>query len=281
MKNTNRFFAFLLLLCALTLNCNTKEPEHVSPPAQSTASDSTQQTGKTTAAKEKVRPEDRKEVPILCYHRITNIGKIGDYTVSEDAFREQMKTLADSGYHSVLPDQLYDYLTNGTPLPSKPVMITFDDTRAEHATIARPVLEQHGFKGVFFLMTVSINRPNYMTTEQIKGLSDAGHAVESHTYDHQNMKKLPAEEYDRQVVKPTQKIESITGKPVRYFAYPFGLWNEQAVEGLKKYEVRAAFQLSEKKSTDNPLYSIRRIIVPGQWSTKTMMRSMKQTFKLI
>ena len=36
--------------------------------------------------------------------------------------------LADSGYHTILPDQLYDYLTKGTPLPSKPIMLTFDDT---------------------------------------------------------------------------------------------------------------------------------------------------------
>jgi peptidoglycan/xylan/chitin deacetylase (PgdA/CDA1 family) len=33
----------------------------------------------------------------------------------------------------------------------------------------------------------------------------------------------------KQVDKPSQELERITGKPVDYFAYPFGLWNKQAV----------------------------------------------------
>jgi peptidoglycan/xylan/chitin deacetylase (PgdA/CDA1 family) len=35
-------------------------------------------------------------------------------------------------------------------------------------------MEKHGFKGVFFVMTVLINRPNYLTKEQIAALSDTG-----------------------------------------------------------------------------------------------------------
>ena len=78
----------------------------------------------------------RKQVPILCYHRLENKNSTSDYTVSINSFKEQLKLLADSGYHSVLPDQLNDYLINRTPLPSKPFMLTFDDTRQEHYSIA-------------------------------------------------------------------------------------------------------------------------------------------------
>ena len=49
----------------------------------------------------------RKQVPILCYHRIENKNTSSDYTVSIDAFKAQMKLLADSGYHTILPDQLF------------------------------------------------------------------------------------------------------------------------------------------------------------------------------
>jgi hypothetical protein len=40
-------------------------------------------------------------------------------------FQQQMKFLADNGYHTILPDQLYDYLLTGKDLPPNPVMITF------------------------------------------------------------------------------------------------------------------------------------------------------------
>ena len=102
----------------------------------------------------------RHQVPILCYHRIENKNTSSDYTVSVASFKDQMKLLADSGYHTILPDQLYDYLAKGTPLPSKPFMLTFDDTRLEHYTIAAPEMEKHGFRGVFFVMTIPIGRPS-------------------------------------------------------------------------------------------------------------------------
>src|SRR5882757_5931334 len=75
----------------------------------------------------------RKQVPILCYHQIrdwkpTDSKMAKDYIMPPATLREQLKMLHDSGYHSILPDQLYAYLTNGAALPSKPIMLTFDDT---------------------------------------------------------------------------------------------------------------------------------------------------------
>jgi peptidoglycan/xylan/chitin deacetylase (PgdA/CDA1 family) len=269
---------FSLALSALLIYCTEK------PAQPETASQKKEET--KTAAKEE--PDtiasvttilQRPQVPILCYHRIDDSRKPDDYNVKLASFKEQMKTLADSGYHTILPDQLYDYLTKGTPLPSKPFMITFDDTRKEQFTVAATEMKKYNFKGVFFVMTISINRPNYMTSEEIKQLSDEGHVIASHTLDHQNTKKLKEkEEWDRQIIKPSQRIESITGKSVSYFAYPFGLWNDTAVAHIKNYGFKAAFQLTEKRSEAEPLYTIRRTLVPGSWSTPNLLKRMRTMF---
>ena len=124
----------------------------------------------------------KKQVPILCYHQIRN-WKVSDsevakvYIVPPATFKAQLKMLADSGYHTILPDQLVDYLTKGGKLPSKPIMLTFDDTCEEQFSLAAPELKKYGFKAVFFIMTVSIGRPRYMTSEQIKQLSNEGHVI--------------------------------------------------------------------------------------------------------
>ena len=186
--------------------------------------------------------------------------------------------LADSGFHSILPDQLYDYLTKNRPLPVKPVMLSFDDTDLGQFTVGFPEMKKYGFKGVFFIMTVSIGRPNYMTREQIKELSDAGNLIGSHTWDHHNVKKYQGKDWEIQIDKPTRLLESITGKPVRYFAYPFGLWNQQAIPELKKRNFLAAFQLITKRDDLEPLYTIRRMIVPGYWGNATLYTSMKRNF---
>ena len=226
----------------------------------------------------------RKQVPILCYHQLrdwrprdSEMAKT--YIVGEANFREQVKMLADSGYHSILPDQLYDYLLHNKPLPEKPVMFTFDDTNLDHYSVAAPVLEQYGFRGVFFVMTVSLGRPNYMTRAQVKELSDAGHIIGSHTWDHQNVKKYTEKDWATQIEKPSRQLEEITGKPTEYFAYPFGLWNEQAIPELKKRNIKAAFQLATSRDTNEPLYTIRRIIASGYWSPKQLHKSLVNSFQ--
>ena len=226
----------------------------------------------------------RKQVPILCYHHVkdwtpSTSARAKDYIVPVEVFKQQMKLLADSGYHTILPDQLYNYLANGTPLPSKPVILTFDDTDLEQFTIAAPEMKKYGFKGVFFIMTVSLNRPNYMSKEQVKALSDDGHEIGSHTWDHHNVKQYQEADWETQIDKPTKQLEAITGKPVKYFAYPFGLWNPQAIPELKKRGFVAAFQLATARDEKDPLHTIRRIIVPGSWSNSTLMKSMERSFK--
>ena len=227
----------------------------------------------------------KAQVPVLCYHHIRE-PKPGQsetfksYSVSPSQFAEQMKALKDSGYESILPNQLYDHLVYDHPLPPKPVMLTFDDTDEEQFTIGAKEMEKNGFKGVFFIMTISINRPRYMSKEQIKELADKGNAVESHTWDHHMVTKYQGDDWNIQFVKPRKTIEDITGKPALYFAYPFGLWNQAAIPELKKAGFKMAFSLSTKRDSTEPLYTVRRMIVPGQWSTTGMIKAMKQTFKL-
>jgi len=225
----------------------------------------------------------RTQVPILCYHqirdwRVTDSKQARDYIVPVAAFEAQIKMLADSGYHTISADQLNNYLIYGAALPAKPVMLTFDDTDLPQYTIAKPVMEKYGFKGLFFIMTVSLGRPNYMTKDQVKQLSDAGNEIGSHTWDHKNIKKFTDVDWAIQIDKPTKTLETITGRQVKYFAYPFGLWNTAAIPQLKKHGFIAAFQLSEKRDENDPLFTIRRMIVPGAWTAGNLKAWMNRTF---
>lgn len=225
----------------------------------------------------------RKEVPILCYHNIKDFSaSAGEmtktYTVKPAAFAEQMKALADAGYNSILPDQLYDYLLYNKSLPEKPIMITFDDTRGEQYSIGAAEMKKYNFKGVFFVMTVSINRPNYLSAAEIKDLSDSGNTIAAHTWDHHMVTKYTAEDWNTQLVKPKAKLEGIIEKPISYFAYPFGLWNKEAIPEIKKSGYNMAFILSTKRDSIDPLYTVRRMIVSGNWSTERMMKAVETTF---
>lgn len=221
-----------------------------------------------------------REVPVLCYHNIkTNVeGKSPDYTIRLDQFRAHIKMLYDSGYNTIPLDQLYESLTKGVPLPPKPIIITFDDTHLEHYTMAAPVLSHVGFRGVFFAMAVVIGKQGYMTTAQIKLLSDSGHTIGGHTWDHPDLRKLDKKEWDYQLSKPKHQLEQITGKSINCFAYPYGAWNEISIQELKARGITTAFQLSNKQSQKEPMYTIRRLMVAGNWTPDALYKRIKGSF---
>ena len=267
---------FICTACILTA-CNNPEGNTVRTVVEKKATDSMSvvNNAKVILAKQ--------QVPVLCYHHIREAKpgqseRFKSYSVSPDQFAAQMKTLKDSGYETILPDQLYNYLVHNGPLPPKPVMLTFDDTDEEQFTIGAKEMKANGFKGVFFIMTISINHSHHMTKEQLKELSDDGNVVESHTWDHHMVTGYKGDDWTIQFVNPRKTIEDITGKPANYFAYPYGLWNEAAFPELKKAGFKMAFNLSTARDSTEPLYTIRRMIVPTQWSTTGMIKAMKKTF---
>lgn len=276
----------------LVSGCQSKSQTNTKAPDQQEASASNETPAADNAKQidiEKVKVADaktilaRKQVPVLCYHQIrdwraTDSKASKDYIIPIATFKEHIKMLADSGYHTILPDQYYDYLNNGTPLPSKPIMLTFDDTEHNQYAIAAPEMKKHGFKAVFFIMTVSIGRPNYMTKTQIKELSDAGNVIGSHTWDHHNVKKYAGKDWELQIDKPTKTLEGIIGKKITHFAYPFGLWNPEAIPELKKRGMKSAYILATKRDEKDPLFTIRRIIASGYWSARTLNNSIKNSF---
>lgn len=218
----------------------------------------------------------KQQVPVLCYHRITD-GKKGDYTVTPSTFKQHMKILVDSGYHSISPDQLYNYLVSDSSLPPKPVMITFDDSRVEHSSIAAPELEKNGFRGAFFIMTITHNKKNYMTKDQIAGLAKAGHTIGLHTWDHTMVVKYKSpEDWQKQIVAPAQKLEGIIGGSVQYMAYPNGVYNHESAQEMAKY-MKLSFSLSTKRDSLLPLQCIRRIIVP-ECTPQRLLKSMQKSF---
>lgn len=293
----NRFWNFRALLSAplffvLFVNCKQSAEHKITPREEKNSKPGP---GKKTdvATADAATILSRKEVPILCYHHIEDVlPRKSELFVTTANFKAQMKMLADSGFHTVTPDQLYDYLINGSALPDKPVMITYDDNDEDGFSIAKTEMDKYGFKGVYFIMTVTIGKPNYMSKEQLKQLSDEGHIIASHTWDHHRVdryktvdtilvgaKKKVVNDYDAQLTDPKKTLEQIIGKPIEYFAYPYGLWKPEAIPEIKIRGIKMAFQLSTKRDNTEPLYTVRRMIVAPSWTPQGVLKVMKSTFK--
>jgi peptidoglycan/xylan/chitin deacetylase (PgdA/CDA1 family) len=274
-----KFIIFSTIILALIVfSCNSADKQH---PTGNSGLVTKTASGKditvvTQTENTSVQIYAKPEIPVLCYHRITDSRK-GDYIVSLATFSAHMKILADSGYHSISPSQLYDYLVYNKALPSKPVVISFDDSREEHLTIAAPVMEKYGFRGVFFIMTITYNKKNYMTKEQIAQLAKAGHTIGLHSWDHTMVTKYKeASDWQKEVSEPKEKLERIVDKRVEYWAYPNGVYDHKGAEELSKY-FKLSFTLYSKRDSDLPLQTVRRMIVP-ECTPQRLLKSMHRTF---
>jgi peptidoglycan/xylan/chitin deacetylase (PgdA/CDA1 family) len=224
----------------------------------------------------------RSRVPVLCYHQIRPV-RPGDapsarpYIVDPGTFARQIRALDRAGYEPVGAQALVDHLARGAPLPPRPVVLTFDDGSAGQYRAALPVLRRHGFTATFFVMTVALDKPGWLTRRQVRALDRAGMTIGAHTWDHQPVPDYAQDDWRTQVDAPTRELSRLVGHPVRLFAYPFGRWRPEAIPHLWHAGLRAGFQLAGEVAPAHPLWSIRRIIVPG-WSPSRLLREIRADF---
>jgi peptidoglycan/xylan/chitin deacetylase (PgdA/CDA1 family) len=223
------------------------------------------------------------DVPVLCWHQLRD-WRPGDSASARatlicppTAFRVQLDALHDGGYITISPDQHLAHLTTGAPLPPKPVLLTFDDSQGSQITTGVPELERRGMHAAFFVMTVPLGKPKWMSRDDVRRLHDAGHTVAAHTYDHRRADRYAGTDWDVQLAQPRAELEAITGAPVRHFAYPYGDWNPGDFPHLDAAGYVTGYQLAEQPvDPTRPLLSLRRTLVGSTWDGPALASAMSR-----
>jgi len=97
-----------------------------------------------------MKSNNAPSVPVLMYHHVTPA--YSRLSVRSHRFEGQIASLARRGYTSLTAQQFADYL-QGAPVPSKSVLITFDDGYLDNWVHAHPVLQRYGMHAVLFVIT--------------------------------------------------------------------------------------------------------------------------------
>jgi peptidoglycan/xylan/chitin deacetylase (PgdA/CDA1 family) len=115
------------------------------------------------------------------------------------------------------------------------VSLTFDDGSAAFYSGAYQQLKSRGFKTTQYIPTAELNAEGswMMTPGQLAELSEAGNEIGSHSVTHPDLTTLADDELKREVQEPKSLLESIIGKEVVDFAYPFGAYDARVIDALK------------------------------------------------
>ncbi len=210
-------------------------------------------------------PRRTLQVPILMYHRIAVLN--GDepavtvgLTVDPGEFQLQMAWLHDHGYHTISQLQLFQALEEGKPLPSKPIMLTFDDGYRGIATVAAPIMSQHGYSGTAYVITDRIAQnpkaaPTWLTWSQLRLLEKRGWDIGSHTVSHTEIPHMSEEAAMRTLRQSRFALERHLGHPVQWFCYPAGSVDQKAVDEVRKagYVLATTTKSGDTLSAQDPL----------------------------
>ncbi len=180
---------------------------------------------------------------ILMFHSVLpDEYECNNWTVSVSQLRSYLQWLQDHGYTTVLPRQI----AAGEALPSRAVLITFDDGYATNYTLAYPILQEFGAKAVISPVVRCLDEENsdFLTWDQCREMVGSGLVeIGSHTYDHHSyddcLKRLEGESRENyedrifpDIDKSVQRIQEELGESVTFFAYPNGLYDSWSNEHL-------------------------------------------------
>ncbi len=111
----------------------------------------------------------------------------------------------------------------------KYVALTFDDGPSRKCTpVLLDGLKERDVHATFFLMGKNIEG----NEDIVKRMSDEGHLIGNHSYEHIQLTKAGPEAVCEAVEHTQKQIEAITGKRPEYIRPPYGDWNEELEEEI-------------------------------------------------
>ncbi len=213
-------------------------------------------------------------VPILMYHYIGNNPNPKDtarnsLSVAPEKFDAEMGYLVSHGYTPISLDTLFAIDSGGVKAPAKPIVLTFDDGYIDFYTTAYPILRKYNFHAVSFIPTGLIGGGYYMKWSQIKEIQGSGLVTfEGHTVSHPNLAGLSGAAALKELQDGKNVLQSQTGYPVNFIAYPYGISNNLVLDLARK----AGFVggLGTWSSRDTGIsFNMPRIRISGQMDLKT------------
>lgn len=239
-------------------------------------------------------------IPILMYHQVAEIPLAQDprgLAVSPSRFEQQMNYLYENGFHCIT---LYDVVRNnrdGWKLPSRPIVITFDDGYQNVLTNASPILNKYGFTATIFLVANQLGTESnwwgqdgafsgqLLKREEILEMIHAGFTMGSHSMNHRFLDELDEKLALDEIKQSKEFLEGQLDTSIDFFSYPFSRKNAKTEKLVEQSGYLAAcagysgrwgiFNLWRVPIHKNDSLFIFGLKVRGFYNLRTFLRESK------
>jgi len=172
----------------------------------------------------------KKGLPILMYHKISN-DQCDSLTVKVDDLEKQLQYFKSNNYKSLSFNELKSIYDQKKPIPSKSVILTFDDGYLNNKIYLLPLLEKLGMKATIFLPLSYLGKVNVwdsgneplMDLDTVKAIAKLPFIeLGIHSFTHKNYKTLSLDEIDKDLRLCDDFLKTNHLPVVKVLAYPYG-----------------------------------------------------------
>ena len=177
--------------------------------------------------------DEKVPMIVLYYHRIAD-DEANPWTTSNRMFARQIDWLRRR-FEFISLEEAQRRIRRG--LNYRPcVSITFDDGYADNCQQAIPLLIREQIPCTYFVTLHNVisgepfshdlihgHAPRPNTIDEIRAMAAAGIEIGAHTYTHADLGPITDRRLlDYEVVQAGEDLQRAIGRPVRYFAFPYG-----------------------------------------------------------
>lgn len=205
-------------------------------------------------------------VPIVMYHvigRPVSHARWPELYVHGADFERQMMWLADNGYEAVTLRQVYDCWQGRGPLPSLPIVLTFDDGDPSHYANALPLLRSLQWPGVINLTVRNQWHRPALRPRHVRALLGAGWELGAHTITHRDLTTLRAPRLRVEVAGSRFILRRQFRVPVDFFCYPSGRYDAAVIDAVRAAGYLGATTTRYGLARPHELYTLQRVRVNG------------------
>jgi peptidoglycan/xylan/chitin deacetylase (PgdA/CDA1 family) len=229
-----------------------------------TSSSSAPPTARPEAMRLDARRARIERVPILMYHVIGDPRAGAPYRelfVRATDFSGQMRWLARHGYRPVTLRAVWDHWQRGTPLPPRPIVVSFDDGYRSVVHAALPAMREWRWPGVLNLTVKNLRVRGGLSERQVRRLIAAGWEIDAHSITHPDLTSLDDQQLGHEVAGSRREIRRRFDVPVDFFCYPAGRYDARVIAAVHRAGFLGATTTLDGLAEPSTPYELRRVRV--------------------
>ncbi len=228
-------------------------------------------------------------IPILLYHSVghTSSAAYQRWCIEPSLFAEHVSALCSVGYDCLTVSGFVDAIGNDT-LPPRPLLVTFDDGRADYAEHAVPLLEAKGVVSTMYVVSTQVGGTSawlgipgesdqpMMTWSDMHDVIASGHEIGSHSRTHPQLDVIPRSASIAEITDSRRELEDGLGRRVRSFAYPHGHHRDHEVAAVRAAGYDSACAVADRWSwVGQDRYRLSRLIVAGKTTADELLAELE------